>query len=75
MNLTQADEQGLLMFTLDQQPNIRIKKEQMVEVLNRDFKAIITGHEEGIHFTQANRIPNHFAWKMYQEVIGNHTII
>jgi len=69
-NISQADEQGLLMYTLNKLPNIRIKKEQMIEVLNRDFNAIITGEEEGIHFTQANRMPNHYSWQKYQQVIS-----
>lgn len=75
MNISQADEQGLLMYTLNKVPNIRIKKEQMVEILHRDYKAKITGHEYGIHFTQANRIPNHLSWKQYQETVANKAII
>lgn len=63
MNLSQSDEQGLLTYTLSQQPNIRIKKEQMVEVLHRDYSAKITGREESIHFVQSNRIQNHVFWK------------
>lgn len=73
-NLSQADEQGLLTYTLSQIPNIRIKKEQMVEVLNRDFSIKLTGKEEGIHFTQANRIPNHYSWQKYQEIVARSTI-
>lgn len=74
-NLTQADEQGLLTYTLNGIPSIRVKKEQMIEVLHRDFAAKLTGKEEGIHFTQANRIPNHHQWIKYQEVIGANAII
>lgn len=70
MNLTQADEQGLLTYSLNQMPNIRIRKEQIVEVLHRDFKTKITGREDGIHFTQANRIPNHFQWGKYRETVS-----
>jgi hypothetical protein len=75
MNLTQADEQGLLTYTLSQQPNIRIRADQMIEVLHRDFRTKLTGREQGIHFTQANRIPNHHQWGKYQEVIGNNSVI
>lgn len=74
MNLTQADEQGLLMYTLNQIPSVRIKKDQMVEVLHRDFQTKLTGKEEGIHFTQANRIPNHHSWKKYQEILSKSAI-
>ncbi len=75
MNLTQADEQGLLTYTLSQHPNIRIDAAQMKEVLHRDFNTEITGREEGIHFTQSNRIPNHRSWKKYQEIIYQNSII
>jgi hypothetical protein len=74
-NISQADEQGLLMYTLSKIPNIRIKKEQMIEVLNRDFKTVITGEEEGIHFTQANRIPNHVSWKKYQQIFAGQSAL
>lgn len=67
-NLSQADEQGLLTFSLNQIPNIRIKKEQMVEVLHRDYNTKITGREEGIHFTQSNRMPNHHSWNEYNKL-------
>lgn len=68
-NISQADEQGLLTYVLNQQPNIRIKKEQMIEVLHRDYKTEITGKEEGIHFTQSNRCPNHPHWNKYKELM------
>lgn len=74
-NLTQADEQGLLTYSLSQIPNIRVRKEQMIELLHRDYRAKITGDEEGIHFTQANRAPNHFAWGKYQEMANRNAII
>lgn len=74
-NISQADEQGLLMYTLDKMPSVRIKKEQMVEVLNRDFKTVITGEEEGIHFTQANRIPNHLCWQKYQQLANGSSVL
>lgn len=74
-NLTQADEQGILTYTLNQIPSVRIKKEQMIEVLHRDFVTKLTGREEGIHFTQANRIPNHHQWAKYREIIGANAII
>ena len=68
MNLTQADEQGLLVYTLNQHPNMRIKSSQVVEILNRDFKTKVTGNEESVHFTQGNRMPNHYAWSKYKEI-------
>lgn len=74
-NLTQADEQGLLTYTLNQQPNIRITKEEMVIILHRDYRTQITGKEHGIHFTQANRMPNHPAWKKYQEIMTSSSLI
>ena len=67
-NISQADEQGLLTYTLNQLPSVRIKKDKMLEILARDFRSKITKDEIGIHFTQANRIPNHRAWKQYQEI-------
>lgn len=67
-NLSQADEQGLLTYTLSRLPSVRVKKEQMMEVLARDFDTEPTGREQGIHFTQANRIPKHVCWKKYKEL-------
>lgn len=75
MNISQADEQGLLMYTLNKMPSVRVKKDQMIQVLHRDFKTNITGHEEGIHFTQSNRIPNHLSWQKYQQVVGGHSLL
>lgn len=75
MNLSQADEQGLLTYTLSKQPSVRITADQMVEVLHRDFKTQLTGREYGVHFTQANRINNHHSWQRYKETIKNSTII
>lgn len=66
--LSQADEQGLLTYCLSRQPNIRIHKEQLKEILARDFNFTIDGSEEGLHFTQANKIQNHKAWKKYKEL-------
>lgn len=66
--LSQADEQGLLTYTLSRLPSVRITKDQMLEVLARDFKARVTGDEEGIHFTQANRIPMHRSWREYKKL-------
>lgn len=74
-NLSQADEQGLLTYALNQMPSIRVKKEQMVEVLHRDFNTKLTGREEGIHFTQSNRIPNHHQWGKYKEMIAVNATI
>lgn len=69
-NLSQADEQGLLTYTLNLLPNIRIKKEQVKEVLARDLNVNITGDEISLHFTQANRIPKHIAWNQYKKIKG-----
>lgn len=71
--LTQADEQGLLTWTLNQMPSVRIKASQMIEVLHRDIKHKYTGGEEGIHFTQSNRIPRHPFWRAYQQANGLET--
>lgn len=65
-NITQADEQGLLMYTLNKTPSIRVKADQMIELLARDFNKKITGQESGLHFTQANRIPSHWSWNKYK---------
>jgi len=70
-NISQADEQGMLVHTLNQRKSIRIRPDQMVEVLHRDMKTVITGREEAIHFTQSNRIPNHYAWGKYKEIMAN----
>lgn len=66
-HLSQGDEQGLLMYTLSKQPSVRVKPAQMVEILHRDYRTKVTGTEEGVHFTQANRAPNHPAWKDFKE--------
>lgn len=67
-NLTQADEQGLLMATLSKEPNIRIKKTDIVEFLARDFMQSVTGLEKGLHFVQSNKLPNHRAWVQYNKL-------
>ncbi len=71
--LSHSDEQGLLMYTLSRLPSVRIKKHQMVELLATDVDASkrLTGKEAGLHFTQANRIPNHLSWKKYKEIMSN----
>lgn len=69
--LSQADEQGLLTHTLSRIPSVRVKKEQMKELLARDFRQSITGDEEGLHFTQANRIGSHLWWNKYKERKSN----
>lgn len=74
-NISQADEQGLLMYTLHQMPHITIQPTQMKEVLARDFSSKITGKEEGIHFTQCNRIPNHRSWQQYQKIKSTQVIM
>jgi hypothetical protein len=67
--ISQADEQGLLTFTLSRMPSIRITPKQMIEVLAKDYSAKITGSEDAIHFTQANRVPGHLSWRAYQTAI------
>lgn len=69
--ISQADEQGLLTYTLSRIPSHRIKPSQMKEVLARDFQSRIVGDEDAIHFTQVNRIPMHRAWRDYQTLKGN----
>lgn len=68
-NLSQADEQGLLTYTLSRYPNVRVSPLQMVEVLHRDYQTKITGKEQAIHFTQANRIDNHHTWREYKKLM------
>jgi hypothetical protein len=74
-NLSQADEQGLLTYTLNQLPNYRITPTQMVEVLHRDFRTELTGRENAIHFVQSNRIPNHHQWNKYKELMAHARIM
>jgi hypothetical protein len=74
-NLSQADEQGLLMYTLSQLPNIRISKDQMVELLHRNYNQKVTGKEYGLHFTQANRMPHHPHWLKYKQIMYSNATI
>lgn len=74
MNLTQADEQGLLTYTLSRLSSIRVNKSQVYEFLARDYNGQITGSEQAIHFTQANRLGNHAGWKQYQKIC-NETMV
>jgi hypothetical protein len=73
--ISQADEQGLLMYTLSKQPSLRVKPHQMKEVLARDMAVKITGDEQAIHFTQANRIPSHVSWKNYKRLVGQRAVL
>ena len=68
INLSQADEQGLLMYALSSIPSVRVNKEQMVEFLGRDYNKTLSGDELAIHFTQANRMPNHRGWIRYTKM-------
>lgn len=74
-NISQADEQALLTYSLNQIPSVRVHQTQMIEVLARDFNAKITGHEEAIHFTQANRIPSHRSWVEYQKIVNQRAAL
>lgn len=74
-NISQADEQGLLVYTLNKRPSIRIKPDQMIEVLHRDMNTKITCQHHAYHFTQANRMPNHYAWGKYKEITRNSMVI
>ena len=74
-NLSQADEQGLLTYTLNQRQSVRIKKEQVIELLHRDMSTPITGQDYAYHFTQANRIPNHHAWGKYKKLMTESLVI
>ena len=71
-SLSQADEQGLLMYTLSRSQSIRIRANQMIELLHGDFNTVVRGNEEGLHFTQANRIPNHRPWSRYLEIVNTN---
>ena len=69
--LTQADEQGLLMYTMFQRPNIRLTKYEIKELLAKQAPEI-TGDESGLHFVQANRtVDGHRGWIRYQEMLIN----
>lgn len=70
-NLSQADEQGLLMLTLKDHPNIRVGVEYVHEILGKDYGKKITGSEYAIHFTQSNRMPNHHSWLQYKQIVRN----
>lgn len=69
-DISHSDEQGLLMYTLSRLPSIRIKKEQMCEILAKDYRKEVTGKEEGLHFTQANRYEVHAAWTKYKKLMN-----
>lgn len=69
-NLSQADEQGLLMLTLKDQPNIRVGVEYVTEILGKDYNKKFTGNEYSIHFTQSNKMPNHQFWLQYKQTIN-----
>ncbi len=64
---SQADEQGLLMSTLKNQPNIRINK-QFVKELLANHPSTINGQEHALHFTQANRSEKHNSWNHYLSI-------
>lgn len=66
--VTQADEQGLLMFVMRSHPSVRIPKEEVRELLAGDPPRVV-GDECGCHFVQANRTTNHRSWLRYQEVL------
>ncbi len=65
--ISQADEQGLLMYVLQAYPNLRISKEEV-----RQFGAFdplrMLGNEDSYHFVQANRTTNHKAWSRYNQI-------
>lgn len=48
-------------------PNIRIKKNFVIEIL-ANHEPNLTGNEHALHFTQANRSPNHRSWLKYMEM-------
>jgi hypothetical protein len=73
--ISQADEQGLLMASLKQIDSVRVKADQMIELLGKDYKTKLTGAEYGLHFTQANRMPSHYQWKKYRELIEQKALI
>lgn len=65
--ITQGDEQGLLMYVLQSHPNIRIPKSHIRELLAQDAPRPF-GDEFGYHFTQANRTYNHRSWIKYKQI-------
>lgn len=71
-NISQSDEQGLLMLALRNFPDqIRVPVEYVREVLGKDYNNKITGSEYAIHFTQSNRMPRHHCWLQYQAIVSN----
>lgn len=67
---SQADEQGLLMATLRNHPNVRIKSNFVREILAKNpNKYRITGEEYALHFVQANRSNNHQLWMQYRDIL------
>jgi len=73
-NLSQADEQGLLMLTLQDQPNIRIEKSYVKEFLAQCRVTKVTGSEYALHFTQGNRLPVHLGWNQYKKINENNVM-
>lgn len=73
-NISQADEQGLLMLALKDMPNIRIDLKYVSEVLAKSYSKKINGSEYAIHFTQANRVNNHNYWEEYKKIVINNTV-
>jgi hypothetical protein len=65
--ITQEDEQGLLMAVIQSHPNIRIKKEEIRELLAGDPPRI-AGDEYGCHFVQGNRTSLHRSWIRYKQI-------
>lgn len=71
LNITQADEQGLLTYTLSRLPSIRIDSDQVLELLHREHRSLVTGKEYAYHFTQANRMDNHPQWRKYLKMVDD----
>lgn len=70
--LSQADEQGLLMYTITRGLNIRIYKHEIKELLAKANPEPWDRGANGFHFVQANRtVTGHRSWIDYQEKYKN----
>jgi hypothetical protein len=70
--ITQGDEQGLLMYVLQDYPNLRIKKEEVRELMAGDMPSMVSDPNAfAFHFVQANRSNNHRCWLKYKQTFKN----
>lgn len=67
-----ADEQGLLIYTLLQEPCICVKEEDL-RIAGKDCVIHFTGKEGGFHFIQSNR-HYHPCWLSYKNFLKNRIL-